>query len=185
VLANARTVQSFGAEEKESFGIAVMLKSGFCTPAGARQRAHSPELRRRGEDRSCPVSKAVHAISGYAPYFRLCTLSPQVLANARTVQSFGAEEKEASRYREALDKTLNIEGEYRVFTGYEDPPPLAPRCESQILRRKRRPGTARRSTRRSISRASTASSQVVTPAHYTAYPALYITNPHIRNLVKP
>ena len=28
-------------------------------------------------------------------------------------------EMEASRYREALDKTLDIEGEYRVFTGMD------------------------------------------------------------------
>jgi len=41
----------------------------------------------------------------------------EVLANARTVQSFGAEAKEAARYSAALDEGMVIEGEYRVFTG--------------------------------------------------------------------
>jgi len=41
----------------------------------------------------------------------------EVLANARTVQSFTAEDMEAVRYAQSMDKQYALELDYRVFTG--------------------------------------------------------------------
>jgi ABC-type multidrug transport system fused ATPase/permease subunit len=45
------------------------------------------------------------------------SMATEVLNNPRTVQSFGAEEREAARYAESLQKQYSLECDYRAYTG--------------------------------------------------------------------
>lgn len=57
------------------------------------------------------------AITAYEASRDTAHMATEVLTNARTVQSFSAEEREVVRYHKALDDQYLLDREYRVFTG--------------------------------------------------------------------